>query len=187
MATGAFQAAVVAVGRASALEEVVIAEEWVEPGVGEAHQRTVTTDERSSMYRKSPCRSVRVDGATRREVKSALNDGAFRDQAEAVYEASVGAKWEMGALRVHEVDGTYYVYSVGTPDSKVANRMLVRVVDPSLGRHVFNWHPHPWRNPAPSPADLCHSYRTGVPGAIMYGRRPAHTIYQGGCKRGRSC
>ena len=63
-------------------------------------------------------------------------------------------------------------------------KMVIR--DPNLGRHVFDWHPHPWNDPKPFPADLGTSYRLGVPSVIRY-RRRGSTIYQGRCKEGYPC
>ena len=89
---------------------------------------------------------------------------------------------------MYEKSGVYWVHSVGTPDPKVANRMKLDPVDKALGRHVFDWHPHPGESRRPSPADLETSYRRGVPGVIKYGSKPrSRTIYQGGCKRRATC
>lgn len=70
---------------------------------------------------------------------------------------------------MYEKGGVYWVHSGGTPDPNVANRMELDPVDESLGRHVFDWHPHPGGSRKPSPADLETSYHGGVPGVIKYG------------------
>ena len=121
-----------------------------------------------------------------REIRDVWRHTVFVDIANKIFDDSVDRERETGALRVYEQGGEYSVHSVGTPDPKQANRMILGPIDLDLGRHVFDWHPHPWGNAKPSPADLKTSYRLGVPGVIRYGSG-SRTIYLGGCKKDASC
>ena len=165
-------------------EEVVIQDPWEEPAADDASAQTVTRQQKEQMYDESPYESVTVGETIRGEVESVRKDSVFQNEAGKIWRASRAR--EMGALRVYEDGGVYGVYSVGTPHPTKANGLILSPVDSRLGRHIFDWHPHPWGSSTPSPADLGHSYRTGVPGVIRYGRRGS-TIYQGGCKAGASC
>lgn len=166
------------------LEEVVVKEPWEKPVVGNAPPQSVTSEQATKMYSESPYEPITVDEASAQEVESVRSSKPFGKEARRIYQASRSR--EMGALRVYENGGDYHVYSVGTPNPAKANGLILQDVNPSLGRHVFDWHPHPWGSPTPSPADLRHSFKTGVPGVIRFDRR-GRTIYQGGCKAGFSC
>ena len=172
------------------VEEIVVEIQtpWEHPGILEVPVRSVTELERRRLYERSPYTRIRVDRSVRREIRDVLKSPVFEDAASGIMTASTKAKRELGALRVFEKDGAYHVYSVGTPDPMKANRMTLDPVDEDLGRHVFDWHPHPGGSRKPSPADLRSSFRLGVPGVIRHGKyRRASTIYQGGCKGGMEC
>ncbi len=163
---------------------VKIGTPWVSPPDSDAKTKTT----RGKPY--TPYKDVHVDAKTRREILDVVKHPVFADLAKDIFDDSIdrNPKRETGALRVQEKDGTYWIHSVGTPDPDVANRMHLDPVDEALGRHVFDWHPHPGGNRKPSPADLRTSYRTGVPGVIKYGSKPSsRTIYQGGCKWRAKC
>ena len=166
---------------------VIVEDPYTTPPSSEAETVVVTEAEQRKAYGDSPHRRSRVRNPQRAEIKSVLDSAAFDGEADRIWDDSYGQQRETGALRVYDKDGVYRVYSVGTPDPDVANRMTVEPVDPSLGRHVFDWHPHPGKNINPSPADLRHSYNTGVPGAIRWSHHRPETIYRGVCKGGRTC
>jgi hypothetical protein len=168
--------------------EVVIATPWERPPRTRTKQRTVSAEGARRLYEESPYTSIPVGEAIESELLAVLSNNVFGREASRIFRASSSAERELGALAIYERDGTYNVYSVRTPDPEISNRMRVAPVDSSLGRHVFDWHPHPWGNTQPSPADLGASANRGVPGVIRHGRRgTANTIFQGGCKEGAGC
>ncbi len=169
----------------SQLEEVVLKGAWEEPELNsETQPDTVTKKQRQKMYDESP---YEEGSFNRKEVKSILKDKVFDSEADKIWEASVDNNREMGALRVYELDGDYHVYSVGRPNPYKSNGIVdLGLPDPNMGRHVFDWHPHPWASPTPSPADLSWSYRTSAPGVIRYSRT-RNSLYIGACKPGFTC
>ena len=61
----------------------------------------------------------------------------FREEADRIWDKSVDAERELGALRMFEKGGVYQIDSVGIPDPNKANRMLLRnPTREDLGRHV---------------------------------------------------
>ena len=170
------------------LAEVRIEARWRHPGDSPAKPVTVTEAERTRMYEDSPHTQIDVDPDRAAEVHGVINDRMFQTQARLIWQASSAADRELGVLSVYARGDDYYVYSSGTPNPRVANRINQDPKNPSYGRHVFYWHPHPGRNPEQSHPDLQLSYDRGSPGAIQYGPRINQvTIYQGGCKPGRTC
>ena len=167
---------------------VIVVEPWVEPAPSDAKPKTVTERENKRNNYASPYRRSRASEAEIAEIRSTIETREFSSEAGSIWKASFESSRELGALTVYKQDGVYKVYSIGTPDPKVSNRMTVDEVNADLGRHVFDWHPHPGENPQPSPADLKTSFNTGVPGAIQWNSRVDRAnIYQGACKRGREC
>jgi hypothetical protein len=171
------------------LEEIVVkvVRPWERPlEVPNAPVVTVTPEEARQIYERSPFEQDKVSRSARKEINRVLRNKVFAGEAERVFESSVEENRELGVLRVYERDGVYDVYSVGTPSAERANRILVRPVDPTFGRHVFDAHPHPSGSPRPSPADLGTSHEHGTPGVVNYSKR-GFTIYEGVCKEGRQC
>jgi len=168
--------------------DVEIAKAWERPPPLHSTPHTVSKGAARRLYEDSPYTTTTVGEDAQKEVDKVLKNKTFQREAAKIYKASSSASRELGVLAVYEKDGKYYVYSIGTPDPEVANRMQIEPVDPSLGRHVFDWHPHPWGNKEPSPADLGTSTERESPGAIRYGQKPTdNTIYQGECKEGDEC
>jgi RHS repeat-associated protein len=175
--------------RGESLEEVVIAEAWKHPGKSKAKDHMVSPEAAKKLYENSLYTSVPVSPALIKEIDSVLQDSVFRKEAWKIWSASEKEHRELGALSVYEREGNYYAYSSAFPDATQTNKLHLSPVDPSLGRHVFDWHPHPSGNPNPSPdSDLKTSYGRGDPGVIRYADSPySNTIYQGGCKPGETC
>lgn len=138
----------------------------------------------------------------RNEIQLILDSAVFIEQRNLVVEAQeANGGMELRGLRVcQEASGTYAIYQFGEPGR--APNQLDRTgypVDPSKGRHVFDWHGHTLPSRAksvPSQGDLYHSLvRTkGTPGVIYYrvrglfGRsKIKDRMFIGACRRESDC
>jgi hypothetical protein len=176
---------------------VVIADPWVFP---QGYQRpqgppnSVTPAEIAA----NPYERGTPSRADRREIGAILENQTFDTAAVELYEQSDAVDGELGVLRVHERGGVYYVYSVGAVSKNLQGTPYAVIpgpVDPALGRHVFDVHPHPGETSTPSGyfrngsarGDLAVAYGQGVPNAIVYGKdrhgEGRYSVYQSDCKR----
>lgn len=145
---------------------------------------TVTAQQAKFDRNASPYENGRVDKEVKKLIKAVLKTDEFRSQAKEIYDDSVDAKRELGALGVYENDeGNFDIYSIEVPNPNKANSMSLDLPE-GAGELVFTWHPRPWGNTKPSPPDLRTSTILGAPGVLRYGKsRRQHTIYVGRKKR----
>ena len=151
----------------SAVEEVEIGSEWNEL-VGPLPESPQGDPITMEQYERSVAAwpEGRMDSSVRKEIRSVLGNKTFRSVANKIWSASSSRGAELGALTVYEADGVYRIYSSGIPVTK--SRMYLTAKDSSLGRHVFDWHPHPSGTPLSSRADRITSLNRG-PMVIKYG------------------
>ena len=161
---------------------------WELPPRARTKPDEVSPEVAKQMKDDSPYTTIPVDDAIRITIDAVLANEVFRREARGIYRASEG-KRELGALSVYEQNGNYFVFSVGKPSPEFASKMFISpVIDPVLGRHIFDWHPHPWTNSDPSPADPGTSFGRGAPSVVRFGPRSTNnTVFQGGCKISAEC
>jgi len=158
-----------------------VARAYTRPAVNSnAKPKTVTRGQAKKAQKQSEYESAEVSKADKKEVKGIMKSKEFKGQAKQIYKDSKEGERELGALAVYEnEDGEYDIYSVGVPNPKISNRMSLDLPE-DAGRLVFTWHPHPWGNRSPSPADIRTSASLGVPGVVRYGSsRRNRTVYRG--------
>ena len=171
------------------LEEVILVDEWERPVTETLDVTGISQSAADALYSNSSYTYTNViEASTQAEIELVIGSSVFRDVTNQIYQDSRDANRELGILSVYNKGENYYLHSTGSLDPDKANRMYIEDINLDLGRHVFDWHPHPWGNTEPSPADMETSYRRGAPGVVKFGGQGwANTIFMGVCKEGKDC
>lgn len=165
---------------------VIVSKPYTTPSLPEI--KTVVKPKSPKEFRKMQDASAYYDkpisSDVKKLIKGILKTQAFKNEANKIFKESQEHDREMGALRVYFRKAMFFVYSVGNPSKNKKNAMSLDAVDPSLGFHVFTWHPHPKGNSeATARSDLKTSYKEQRPGVIKYGKGTYdYTIYMGDLK-----
>lgn len=149
--------------------------------IDENGNKTQTMEQRRKQLRHLGVKEGRPSRSETAEISAILSTDEFQAIADPIADAALECGCEPTALRVTEIDGTYFVDRIGQGTSGLKIDYIPEPLGFKSWRHVFDWHPHPSGASSaymPSPHDLLTSQSQGTNNVIWYGHGK-HKIYRG--------